>query len=74
MKAAIPSPLDRPPGGRRVHGPVWLVFAGVELAAVAMVCAGFVGHDVPREPKGSKVNLLPFVTPQASGLSLQMRW
>lgn len=51
-----------------------LVFGGIEAAAVAMIIIGLVGHDVPEEPEGSKVSLAPFVTPEAGGLSLRMRW
>ncbi len=51
-----------------------LVFGGIEAAAVAMIVIGLVGHDVPAEPEGSKVSLAPFVTPEAGGLSLRLRW
>ena len=51
-----------------------LIFGGIEAAAVAMLVVGLVGHDVPEEPEGSKVSLAPFVTPEAGGLSLRMRW
>jgi hypothetical protein len=51
-----------------------LVFAGIEIAALTMIIVGLVGEDVPLEPEGSKVSLAPFVTPQAGGMSLRLRW
>jgi hypothetical protein len=56
------------------NDPVALIFGGIEAAAVSMIIVGVVGHDVPAEPEQSKVSLAPFVTPQAGGLSLHMRW
>jgi hypothetical protein len=54
--------------------PFALILGGIEAAAVAMIVAGVVGHDVPAQPEQSKVSLAPFVTPQAGELSLRMRW
>jgi hypothetical protein len=51
-----------------------LAWGGIEAAALAMIIAGEVGHDVPRESEGSKVSFAPFVTPEGDGLSLRMRW
>src|SRR5579871_355062 len=51
-----------------------LAWGGIEAAAIAMIIAGEVGHDVPQGSDGSKVSLAPFVTPAASGLSVRMHW
>lgn len=51
-----------------------LIFGGIEAAALAMIIVGFVGHDVPADPEGSKVSLAPFVTPEAGGATLRLRW
>jgi hypothetical protein len=54
----------------------YLIWGGLEAAGLAMVLVGLAGHDVPQEPmpQGPKVGLLPFVTPQAEGLSVLMHW
>lgn len=54
--------------------PFPLILGGVEAAAAVMIVVGLVGHDVPAEPEPSKLSLAPFVTPQAAGLSLHLRW
>jgi hypothetical protein len=53
-----------------------LIFGGVEAAGLAMLIVGLVGHDVLVGPPPEDGNLafLPFVTPQAEGLSMAMRW
>jgi hypothetical protein len=51
-----------------------LLFGGVEAAAATMLIVGLIGHDVPEEPKASKVSLAPFVTPESGGMSLRLRW
>ncbi len=56
------------------NDPFALILGGIEAAAVAMIVVGVVGHDVPAEPERSRVSLSPFVTPQAGGLSLHLRW
>jgi hypothetical protein len=54
----------------------YLIWGGLEAAGLAMVLVGLVGHDVPQEPipQGPKLTFLPFVTPQAEGLSVLMHW
>jgi hypothetical protein len=54
----------------------YLVWGGLEAAGATMLIVGLVGHDVPLEPiaQGRNLTLLPFVTPQAEGLSLLMDW
>lgn len=40
-----------------------------------LLIVGLVGHDVPvPTPQGRNLAFLPFVTPQAEGLSMAMRW
>ena len=41
-----------------------------------LLIVGLVGHDVPASPipRGRNLTFLPFVTPQAEGLSMAMRW
>jgi hypothetical protein len=51
-----------------------LAWGAIEAAGVAMFVTGIVGHDVPEEPAAPKVSLAPFVTPEAHGLSLSLRW
>ena len=53
-----------------------LVFGGIEAVAVTFLIVGLVGHDVPvvPPPQGRDLAFLPFVTPQAEGLSMLMRW
>jgi hypothetical protein len=60
--------------GEPLDARLTVAWCGLELAAVAMIIAGEIGHDVPREPAESKVSLAPFVTPEARGLSLRLRW
>jgi hypothetical protein len=54
----------------------YLIWGGLEAAGLAMVLVGLIGHDVPQEPipQGPSLTLLPFVTPQAEGLSVLMHW
>ena len=52
----------------------YLLWGGLEAAGVAMILIGLVGEDVPQDPQAWHVAFLPFVTPQAEGLSLSMRW
>jgi hypothetical protein len=54
----------------------YLIWGGLEAAGAAMLIVGLVGHDVPQEPfaRGRNLTLLPFVTPQAEGLSFLMHW
>jgi hypothetical protein len=65
-------------GPREIHEPLapqWVLAWGlIEAGALAMVIAGIVGHDVVKEPAARKVSLAPFATPEASGLSLRLRW
>ena len=51
-----------------------VAWGAIEAAALAMLIAGVVGHDVIRQPAARKVSLAPFATPEASGLSLRLRW
>ena len=53
-----------------------LIFGGIEAAGLAMLIVGLYGHDVLVGPPPEDRNLtfLPFVTPQAEGLSMAMRW
>jgi hypothetical protein len=53
-----------------------LIFGGIEAAGLAMLIFGLMGHDVLVGPPPEDRNLafLPFVTPQAEGLSMAMRW
>jgi hypothetical protein len=53
-----------------------LIYGGIEAAGLAMLIVGFVGRDVPQEPspQGRNVAILPFLTPQAEGVSMLMRW
>ena len=40
-----------------------------------LLIVGLVGHDIPAAtPRGRNLAFLPFVTPQAEGLSMAMRW
>ncbi len=41
-----------------------------------LLIVGLVGHDVPAPPtpQGRNLTFLPFVTPQAEGLSVSMHW
>jgi hypothetical protein len=41
-----------------------------------LLIVGLMGHDVPAPPtpQGRNLTFLPFVTPQAEGLSMAMRW
>jgi hypothetical protein len=50
--------------------------AGIEAVGLAFLIVGLVGHDVPAGPTPPAQNLtfLPFVTPEAEGLSMSMRW
>ena len=54
----------------------YLIWGGLEAAGATMLIVGLVGHDVPLEPiaQGRSFTFLPFVTPQAEGLSLSMHW
>ena len=41
----------------------------------SLMIVGLVGHDVPAPtPQGRNLAFLPYVTPQAEGLSMSMRW
>jgi hypothetical protein len=53
-----------------------LIFGGIEAAGLVMLIVGIAGHDVLVGPPPEDRNLafLPFVTPQAEGLSMAMRW
>ena len=52
-----------------------LIYGGIEAAGLVMLIVGLVGHDVPAGPTpGRNLTFLPFVTPQAEGLSMAMRW
>jgi hypothetical protein len=52
-----------------------LIYGGIEAAGLAMLLVGLVGHDVPAGPtRDRNLTFLPFVTPQAEGLSMAMRW
>lgn len=51
-----------------------LAIGAVEAGAVALLVIGLIGHDVPADPEGPKVSLAPFVTPEAKGVTLHMRW
>jgi hypothetical protein len=52
-----------------------LIYGVVEAAGLAMLLVGLVGHDVLEAPKPDRnLTFLPFVTPQAEGLSMAMRW
>lgn len=51
-----------------------LAIGAVEAGAAALLIIGLIGHDVPVEPDGPKVSLAPFVTTDAKGLSVHMRW
>ena len=64
-----PREIDEPLGSRWV-----LAWGAIEAGALAMVIAGIVGHDVVKEPAPRKLSLAPFATPEASGLSLRLRW
>jgi hypothetical protein len=48
----------------------------IEAVGVTVLIVGIVGHDVPAPPTLQARNLtfLPFVTPQAEGLSMSMHW
>jgi hypothetical protein len=54
----------------------YLIWGGVEAAGAAMLIVGLVGHDVPLEPvpQGPNIALLPFITPQAEGISALLHW
>ena len=66
------------PGPSEINEPIpfeWaLAWSAIEVGALAMLIAGIVGHDVLRQPAARKVSLAPFATPDASGLSLRLRW
>ena len=52
-----------------------LTLSGLELAGMAMLIVGLIGHDVPQPPYSyGPVAFLPFVTPKAEGLSVSMHW
>jgi hypothetical protein len=51
-----------------------LAWGAIEAAGMAMFITGIVGHDVREEPAAPKLSLAPFVTPEAHGLSLSLRW
>jgi hypothetical protein len=51
-----------------------LAWGAIEVGALALVIAGIVGHDVLKQPAVRKVSLAPFATPDASGVSLRLRW
>jgi hypothetical protein len=53
-----------------------IAFGGLEAIGVACLIVGIVGHDVPvgATPQGRNVALLPFLTPEAQGISMRMRW
>lgn len=53
-----------------------LIYGGIEAAGLVMLIVGLYGHDVLVRPPSEDRNLtfLPFVTPQAEGLSMAMRW
>jgi len=64
-----------PPGQGSASLAIGFTFSGLELAGAAMLIVGLIGHDVPQAPYSySRIAFLPFVAPQAQGLSMAMRW
>ena len=52
-----------------------LTLGTIGVLGGTLLIVGLVGHDVPaRAPQGRNLAFLPFVTPQAEGLSMAMRW
>lgn len=52
-----------------------VTLGGIEAVGVTVLIVGLLGHDVPAPtPQGRNLAFLPFVTPQAEGLSMAMRW
>jgi hypothetical protein len=53
-----------------------VTLGGIEAVGVTVLIVGIVGHDVPAPPtpQGRDLTFLPFVTPQAEGLSVLMHW
>ena len=52
-----------------------LTLGTIGVLGGTLLIVGLVGHDVPAPtPQGRNLAFLPFVTPQAEGLSMAMRW
>ena len=53
-----------------------LTLGGIGAIGGTLLIVGLVGHDVPARPtpQGQNLTFLPFVTPQAEGLSVSMHW
>ena len=64
------------PDGCRFGAAQIVTLGGIEAVGVTLLIVGIVGHDVPAPPTLQARNLtfLPFVTPQAEGLSVLMHW
>ena len=64
-----------PPGQGAASLAIGFTLSGLELAGVAML-VGVIGHDVPQTAYSSysRIAFLPFVAPQAQGLTMSMRW
>jgi hypothetical protein len=64
-----------PPGQGSASLAIGFTFSGLELAGMTMLIVGLIGHDVPQPAYSySRIAFLPFVAPQAQGLSMSMRW
>ena len=52
-----------------------LTLGGIGAVGGTLLIVGLVGHDVPAPtPQGRNLAFVPFVTPQAEGLSMLMHW